>query len=92
MTVFSAGGHARTMDFHPGDVGYIDQSLPHYIENIGDTDLLFLEVFPAAEYQDISLGEWLAHTPSRLVNEHIGTGEGFLRNIAKSEVVIAPEK
>jgi oxalate decarboxylase len=92
MTVFSAGGHARTMDFHPGDVGYIDQSLPHYIENIGDTDLLFLELFPAAEYQDISLGEWLAHTPSRLVNEHIGTGEGFLRNIAKSEVVIAPEK
>jgi oxalate decarboxylase len=92
MTVFSAGGHARTMDFHPGDVGYIDQSLPHYIENIGDTDLLFLEVFPTAEYQDISLGEWLAHTPSRLVNEHIGTGEGFLRNIAKTEVVIAPEK
>jgi oxalate decarboxylase len=92
MTVFSAGGHARTMDFHPGDVGYINQSLPHYIENIGDTDLLFLEVFPTAEYEDISLGEWLAHTPSRLVNEHIGTGEEFLRNIAKTEVVIAPEK
>jgi oxalate decarboxylase len=35
MTVFSAGGHARTMDFHPGDVGYIDQSLPHYVEDIG---------------------------------------------------------
>jgi oxalate decarboxylase len=92
MTVFSAGGHARTMDFHPGDVGYINQSLPHYIENIGDTDLLFLEVFPTAEYEDISLGEWLAHTPSRLMNEHIGTGEEFLRNIAKTEVVIAPEK
>jgi len=92
MTVFSAGGHARTMDFHAGDVGYIDQSLPHYIENIGDTDLLFLEVFPTAEYQDISLGEWLAHTPSRLVNEHIGTGEDFLAKIIKTEVVIAPEK
>jgi oxalate decarboxylase len=92
MTVFSAGGHARTMDFHPGDVGYIDQSLPHYIENIGDTDLLFLEVFPTPEYQDISLGEWLAHTPSRLVNEHIGTGEDFLAKITKTEVVIAPEK
>ena len=92
MTVFSAGGHARTMDFHAGDVGYIDQSLPHYIENIGDTDLLFLEVFPTAEYQDISLGEWLAHTPSRLVNEHIGTGEDFLAKIAKTEVVITPEK
>ncbi|MGA8528348.1 MAG: cupin domain-containing protein [Acidobacteriaceae bacterium] len=92
MTVFAAGGHARTMDFHPGDVGYIDQSLPHYIENIGDTDLLFLEVFPTSEYQDISLGEWLAHTPSRLVNEHIGTGEEFLANISRTEVVVVPEK
>src|ERR1700677_5287681 len=36
MTVFAAGAHARTMDFHPGDVGSIEQSQPHYIENIGD--------------------------------------------------------
>jgi len=92
MTVFSAGAHARTMDFHAGDVGYIEQSMPHYVENIGDTDLVFLEVFPTAEYQDISLGEWLSHTPSRLVNEHIGTGEDFLAKIAKTEVVITPEK
>jgi oxalate decarboxylase len=92
MTIFAAGGHARTMDFHPGDVGYIDQSQPHYIENIGDTDLVFLEVFPTAEYQDISLGEWLAHTPSRLVNEHLGTGEDFLAKISKTEVVVTPEK
>jgi oxalate decarboxylase len=92
MTVFAAGSNARTMDFHPGDVGYIGQSMPHYVENIGDTDLVFLEVFPTAEYQDISLGEWLAHTPSQLVNEHIVTGEDFLAKIAKTEVVIAPEK
>jgi oxalate decarboxylase len=91
MTVFAAGGHARTMDFHPSDVGYIQRSMPHYIENIGDSDLLFLEVFPTPEYQDISLAEWLAHTPSRLVDEHIATGEDFLRKIAKTEAVITPE-
>jgi oxalate decarboxylase len=90
MTVFSAGGHARTMDFHEGDVGYIDQSLPHYIENTGDTDMVFIEVFPTSEYQDISLGEWLAHTPSRLVDQHIGTGEQFLQQISKKEVVVTP--
>ena len=88
QTVFSAGGHARTMDFHPGDVGYVDQSLPHFIENIGDTDLVFLEVFPTPEYEDISLAEWLAHTPSRLVNEHIATGEEFLHGIGKQEAVL----
>lgn len=91
MTIFAAGGHARTMDFHEGDVGYIERSMPHYIENTGDTDLVFLEVFPTPEYQDISLGEWLAHVPSRLVDQHLGTGEEFLRKINKKEVVITPE-
>ena len=91
MTVFAAGGHARTMDFHAGDVGYIERSMPHYIENIGDTDLVFLEVFPTPDYQDISLAEWLAHTPSRLVNEHLDTGEEFLRKISRKETVITPE-
>ena len=65
LAVFAAGGHARTMDFHEGDVGYIERSMPHYIENLGDTDLVF-EVFPSPKYQGISLAEWLAHTPSRL--------------------------
>ena len=92
MTVFSAGGHARTMDFHPGDVGYIDQSLPHYVENIGDEDLVFLEVFPTPFYEDISLAEWLAHTPSRLVDQHIATGEEFIRSIPKAEMVATPLK
>ena len=91
MTVFSAGGHARTMDFHAGDVGYIDRSLPHYIENLGDTDLVFLEVFATPDYQDISLAEWLAHTPPRLVDEHIGTGEEFLHKIGKKEAVVTPD-
>jgi oxalate decarboxylase len=79
------------MDFHPSDVGYIEKSMPHYIENIGDADLLFLEVFPTPEYQDISLAEWLAHTPSRLVDQHIATGEDFLRKISKKEALITPE-
>ncbi len=91
MTVFSAGGHARTMDFHASDVGYVERSMPHYIENLSDTDLVFLEVFPTPEYQDISLAEWLAHTPSRLVDQHIATGEDFLRRISKKKAVVTPE-
>jgi oxalate decarboxylase len=91
MTVFAAGGHARTMDFHEGDVGYIERSMPHYIENLGDTDLIFLEVFPTPDYQDISLGEWLAHTPSRLVDQHLGVGEEFLSSIDRKETVITPK-
>jgi len=91
MTVFAAGGLARTMDFQGGDVGYIDISMPHYIENTGDDDLVFVEVFPTPFYEDISLAEWLAHTPSRLVDEHIQVGEDFLAKIQKKEMVITPE-
>jgi oxalate decarboxylase/phosphoglucose isomerase-like protein (cupin superfamily) len=57
------------MDFHDDDVGYIERSMPHHIENPGDRDLVFLEVFPAPEYSGCSLARWLAHTPSRLVEQ-----------------------
>ncbi|HXO33183.1 MAG TPA: cupin domain-containing protein [Candidatus Acidoferrales bacterium] len=33
MTVFEAGARARRLDFEEGDVGYVLQSNPHYIEN-----------------------------------------------------------
>ena len=51
MTVFATGGRARTMDFETGDVGYVQKTLPHYIENTGTTDLKFLEMFKSSFYQ-----------------------------------------
>ncbi|MBV9406277.1 MAG: cupin domain-containing protein, partial [Acidobacteriaceae bacterium] len=47
MTVFFNGGKARTADFNAGDVGYVPKTLGHYIENTGDTDLIFIEMFKA---------------------------------------------
>jgi oxalate decarboxylase len=90
MTVFAAGSKARTFDFQEGDVGYIKMSQPHYIENTGSEDLVFLEVFPVGIYQDISAAEWLAHTPQRLVSEHLKTGEEFLQKLPKKESVVMP--
>jgi len=90
MTVFDSGSKARTMDFASGDVGYVEVSRPHYIENTGDDDLLFIETFPVGTYQDISATEWLAHTPTRLVDEHLHTGEDFLSNLPKKESLIVP--
>lgn len=90
MTVFDASHNARTEDFQAGDIGYIDVSRAHYIENTGDQDLVFLEVFPDGHYQDISTAQWLAHTPARLVDEHLHTGEDFLGKIPKNEAIIVP--
>ena len=88
MTLFIAGSDARTMDFEEGDVGYIAISNPHYVENTGDTDLVFLEMFRASEYQDISLAEWMAHTPHLLMDQHLGVGMSMLDSIPKQEMVI----
>jgi len=90
MTVFIAGSRARTMDFEEGDVGYILQSNPHYIENTGDTDLIFLEMFKNGHYEDISLAEWMAHTPPLLVSQHLKIDPSTLANIPKSESTIEP--
>jgi oxalate decarboxylase len=90
MTVFIGDARARTMDFEEGDVGYVLQSTPHYIENTGNTDLVFLEMFKSANYEDISLGEWMAHTPHLLMNQHLGVGTAMLDAIPKNEMVIVP--
>jgi oxalate decarboxylase len=90
MTVFVAGGHARTMDVQEGDVGYVLKSNPHYIENTGDTDLVVLEMFKTPYYEDISLAEWLAHTPALLVDQHLNVGQDLLKAIPKEEVVNRP--
>ncbi len=77
------------MDFEEGP-GYVAQSPPHYIENVGDTDLLFLEMFKAAHYEDISLAEWMAHTPHQLIDQHLHVGMVMIDAIPKDEIVIHP--
>jgi len=90
MTVFVGGATARTMDFEEGDVGYVPVSNPHYIENTGHSDLVFIEVFKSSEYQDISLAEWMAHTPHLLVNQHLGVTMSMLDSIPRQETVVTP--
>lgn len=90
MTVFATGGRARTMDFEAGDVGYVQQTLPHYIENTGNTDLKFLEMFRSSFYQDLSLSEWLTHIPPELVMAHLNIDKATLDAIPRDEAVIMP--
>ena len=90
MTVVSTGNRARTMDFQAGDVGYVEKSLLHYIEKTGDTDLVFLEMFKSSYYQDLSLSEWLAHTPSELVRAHLRIDKPTYDAIPKDEAVVVP--
>lgn len=90
MTVVSTGNRARTMDFQAGDVGYVQKTLLHYIENTGDTDLVFLEMFKSSQYQDLSFSEWLAHTPPELVMAHLRIDRKTFDAIPRDAAVIIP--
>ncbi len=75
MTVFNTGPNALTTDFSAGDIGYVPRNLGHYVENVGDTELQFVGVFRASHYEEVSLSNWLAHTPPKLVAQHFNVDE-----------------
>jgi len=91
QTIVSAGNRARTMDFQAGDVGYVEKTLLHYIENTGDTDLVFLEMFAKVpRFEDLSFSEWLAHTPPEAVMAHTKLDKATYDAIPKNGGVVMP--
>jgi oxalate decarboxylase len=90
MTVFNTGPNAVTMDFNAGDIGYVKRNLGHYIKNTGDTDLQVLEVFRASEFQDVSLADWMAHTPPALVAQHLNVSQETIEKFPRSKAEIMP--
>jgi oxalate decarboxylase len=70
--------------------GYVQKTLPHYIENTADADLKFLEMFKSSFYQDLALSEWLTHTPPELVMAHLGIDKATLDAIPREEAVVMP--
>lgn len=90
MTVFFNGAKARTADFNAGDVGYVPKTLGHYVENTGDTDLIFLEMFKADRFEDLSLSDWISHSPPELIMQHLGISKETLQRIPKKKVPVVP--
>jgi oxalate decarboxylase len=87
MGVFAGGENIRTKDFRVGDVGYIPRSMGHYIENTGNDDLVFLEVFASSHYSSISFSQWLRHSPPELVKAHFNLSSDTLNAIPRGKTV-----
>lgn len=85
MTVFAANGTARTFDYRAGDVGYVPFANGHYIENTGTETLWFLEMFKSNRFQDVSLNQWMALTPSELVQSNLHVGQELLKVLRKEK-------
>lgn len=90
MTVFDAGPRAQTMDFRAGDVGLVKRNQGHYVQNTGTTDLQFLAVFKTSVYQEISLSDWLTHTPAALVAQHLNIDPTVLARFPANAPGIVP--
>lgn len=90
MTVFNSRGDARTMDFNANDVGFVPTMAGHYIENTGETDLVFLEILRTNRFVDFSLNNWMRHLPPEMVASHLNIDAASIQRIpAKKLVVIA---
>jgi oxalate decarboxylase len=91
MTVFNTGPNAMTMDFSPGDIGYVPRNYGHYIENVGATDLVVVGVFRAPRYEEVSLSNWLTHTPPNLVAQHLNVDEQVIAKWPNNAPGIMPK-
>jgi oxalate decarboxylase len=90
MTVFNTGPRAQTADFRAGDLGYVKKSLGHYVQNTGNTELQFLEIFKADRYAEVSLSQWLSHAPPELVAAHLNIDPAVIARFPKDGPAVLP--
>ncbi|KAG9104398.1 hypothetical protein FRC07_009801 [Ceratobasidium sp. 392] len=65
------------------EIGDVSPAYGHYIENIGNTNLKFLEIFNSDMYKDISLNQWLALTPPDMVKAHLQLSDKTISKLQK---------
>jgi oxalate decarboxylase len=90
MTVFDTGPKAATADFRAGDIGYVKKSLGHYVENTGDTDLVMVEVFKSDHFAEVSLSDWLTHTPPQMIRDTLNISAADLARFPNNRPDILP--
>ena len=81
MTVFVSAGQAYTIDYHPNDVGFVPQVAGHYVENTGDTDLVFLALFKSGHFSEVSLNQWIRRLPVQMTEQHLRLSQGAIAQI-----------
>jgi oxalate decarboxylase len=84
VTIFGAHGRARTEEFAPGQICFIQQGFGHYVEQIGSEPTKFFALFNSPTFEEISISKWLAGNPASLISDN------FL--ITKEEVARLPRK
>jgi len=90
LTVFETGPKVVTQNFNAGDIGYVKRSQGHYLRNTGLTDMVYLEVFRSSYFSDVSLSDWLAHTPRAMVAQTLNVDVETIERFPNNKPVILP--
>src|SRR5262249_28285951 len=53
----ASAGKARTFNYQAGDVGAIPKGMAHYVQNLGDEPLRYLEIFRNPCFREVSLNQ-----------------------------------
>ncbi|GAA0420504.1 oxalate decarboxylase OxdC [Acrocarpospora corrugata] len=85
MGVFASSGLARTFDFRAGDVGYVPFAYGHYIENLGNEPLVFLEMFRHPRFEDVSAMQWMANLPPQVSADTINMPRSMIEALPKDK-------
>ena len=84
VTVFGAHGRAKTEEFGPGQICFIQQGFGHCVEQVGAEPTKFFALFNSPTFEEISISKWLAGNPASIISDN------FL--ITKEEVARLPRK
>jgi len=63
-------------------------SYGHYIENLGDEPLVYLELFRAPKFQDMSVMQWMANTPPEVSADTLNVPRELIEALPKEKQVV----
>jgi oxalate decarboxylase len=87
--IFGAHGRVETAEFGRGDVGFIPQGFGHWVEQIGSDATQAVLLFNNPLYTEISLSQWLAANPARLIEDNFGVTSEVIEKLPKAALGIA---
>ena len=77
----------RTFNYQAGDVGAIPKGMAHYVQNLGDEPLRYLEMFRSPRFMDVSLNQWMALTQPELVQAHLNLDRQTMAALRKDKPI-----
>ncbi len=84
VTIFGAHGRARTEEFGPGQVCFVQQGFGHYVEQLGSEPTKLVILFNSPVFEEISISRWLSANPTSLIADNLGISDAEVARLPKN--------